>query len=51
MHAAKAMQTVLEDMRSGAFALRDKGMSFEEFKSVVSYDRWDRIDNTYGLRT
>ena len=49
MHAAKAMQTVLADMRSGTFSLRDKGMSFEEFKSVVHYDRWDRIDNTYGV--
>jgi 2-methylisocitrate lyase-like PEP mutase family enzyme len=29
MHAAKAMKTVLEDMRAGTFALRDKGMSFE----------------------
>jgi 2,3-dimethylmalate lyase len=50
MHAAKAMQTVLADMRSGTFALRDKGMSFDEFKSVVHYDRWDRIDNLYGVR-
>jgi 2,3-dimethylmalate lyase len=50
MHAAKAMQTVLADMRSGTFVLRDKGMSFEEFKSVVHYDRWDRIDNLYGVR-
>ena len=50
MHAAKAMQTVLADMRSGTFALRDKGMSFEEFKSVVHYDRWDRIDNLYAPR-
>jgi 2-methylisocitrate lyase-like PEP mutase family enzyme len=49
MHAAKAMQTVLADMRTGTFALRDKGMSFEEFKSVVHYDRWDRIDNLYGV--
>ena len=49
MHAAKAMQTVLDDMRSGTFALRDKGMSFEEFKSVVRYDKWDRIDNSYGV--
>jgi 2-methylisocitrate lyase-like PEP mutase family enzyme len=48
MHAAKAMKTVLEDMRAGTFALRDKGMSFEEFKSVVHYDRWDRIDNLYS---
>jgi 2,3-dimethylmalate lyase len=50
MHAAKAMKTVLEDMRAGTFALRDKGMSFEEFKSVVHYDRWDRIDNLYAPR-
>jgi 2-methylisocitrate lyase-like PEP mutase family enzyme len=50
MHAAKAMKTVLEDMRAGTFALRDKGMSFEEFKSVVRYDQWDRIDNLYGSR-
>jgi 2-methylisocitrate lyase-like PEP mutase family enzyme len=49
MHAAKAMKAVLEDMRTGTFALRDKGMSFEEFKTVVHYDRWDRIDNLYGL--
>lgn len=50
MHAAKAMKTVLADMRAGTFALRDKGMSFEEFKSVVHYDRWERIDDLYGLR-
>ena len=43
------LKTVLADMRSGTFALRDKGMSFEEFKSVVHYDRWDRIDNLYGM--
>jgi 2,3-dimethylmalate lyase len=51
MHAAKAMKTVLEDMRAGTFALRDKGMNFEEFKSVVHYDRWDRIDNLYAPRS
>jgi 2-methylisocitrate lyase-like PEP mutase family enzyme len=50
MHAAHAIKLVLEDMRAGRFALRDKGMSFEEFKAVVHYDRWDRIDNRYGLR-
>ena len=48
MHAAKAMQTVLADMRAGTFALRDKGMGFEEFKALVHYDRWERIDNLYG---
>src|SRR6516164_6407942 len=48
MHAAKAMKIVLEDMRAGTFALRDQGMGFEEFKTLVHYDRWDRIDNLYG---
>ena len=48
MHAAKAMKMVLEDMRAGTFALRDQGMGFEEFKALVRYDRWDRIDNLYG---
>jgi len=51
MHAANAIKFVLEDMRAGRFALRDKGMSFEEFKAVVHYDRWDRIDNLYGVQT
>jgi 2-methylisocitrate lyase-like PEP mutase family enzyme len=50
MHAAKAVALVLDDMRTGRFALRDKGMSFEEFKSVVRYDKWDHIDNLYGVQ-
>src|SRR5947208_16300290 len=48
MHAAKAIALVLDDMRAGTFALRDQGMGFEEFKALVHYDRWDRIDNVYG---
>ena len=35
-------------MRAGTFALRDQGMGFEEFKALVHYYRWDRIDNLYG---
>src|SRR5437763_10062306 len=50
MHAAKAIALVLDDMRTGHFALRDKGMSFEEFKAVVRYHKWDRIDNLYGAQ-
>ena len=36
-------------MRTGTFALRDRSMSFEDFKAVVH--RWDRIDKLYGLQT
>src|SRR5262249_52509416 len=50
MHAAKAMKTVLEDMRAGTFALRDKGLRFEKFKSVVPSARGERIDTLYGQR-
>jgi 2,3-dimethylmalate lyase len=50
MHAAKAIALVLDDMCTGRFTLRDKGMSFEEFKAVVHYDKWDRIDNLYGVQ-
>jgi len=30
MHAAKAIEAVLLDMKSGKFALRNDGMDFEE---------------------
>jgi 2,3-dimethylmalate lyase len=44
MHAAKAIETVLVDMKSGTFARRNDGMDFEEYKKVVGYDKWERID-------
>src|SRR6516164_1012200 len=48
MHAAKAIETVLLDMKSGKFARRNDGMDFEEDKKVVGYDEWERIDNRFG---
>src|SRR5512132_1661578 len=35
MHAAKAIEAVLIDMKSGKFALRNSGMNFEDYKKVV----------------
>src|SRR5262249_18241329 len=35
MHAAKAIEAVLLDMKSGAFKLRHAGMDFEQYKKVV----------------
>jgi 2-methylisocitrate lyase-like PEP mutase family enzyme len=49
MHAAKAIETVLLDMKSGKFARRNDGMDFEEYKKVVGYDEWERIDNRFGV--
>ena len=48
MHAAKAVEAVLRDMKSGRFALRDQGMSFAEYQALVDTGRWDGIDDRYG---
>ena len=41
MHAAKAIETVLLDMKSGKFARRNDGMDFESYKKLVGYDKWE----------
>ena len=50
MHAAKAIETVLLDMKSGKFARRNDGMDFEEYKKVVGYDKWESVDERYAPR-
>jgi 2-methylisocitrate lyase-like PEP mutase family enzyme len=47
MHAAKAIEAVLLDMKSGKFARRNDGMDFEEYKRVVGYDRWENLDDQF----
>ncbi len=49
MHAAKAVETVLLDMKSGRFARRNDGMDFEEYKKLVGYDKWESIDARFGV--
>jgi hypothetical protein len=39
---------VLIDMKSGTFARRNDGMDFEEYKKVVGYDKWERIDARFA---
>jgi 2,3-dimethylmalate lyase len=48
MHAAKAIESVLLDMKSGKFARRNDGMDFEEYKALVGYNDWQRIDEQYA---
>ena len=48
MHAAKAVESVLLDMKSGRFARRNDGMEFEDYKKVVGYDKWESIDARFG---
>jgi len=51
MHAAKAIENVLMDMKSGKFALRNDGMDFEDYKKVVGYDKWESVDERFAPRT
>ena len=48
MHAAKAIETVLLDMKSGKFARRNDGMDFEQYKSVVGFDKWASVDERFA---
>jgi 2-methylisocitrate lyase-like PEP mutase family enzyme len=47
LRAAKAMQDAIEDIRSDRFALWDSGLKFNEFKDVVRFPEWTRIEETY----
>jgi 2-methylisocitrate lyase-like PEP mutase family enzyme len=51
MHAAKAIENVLIDMKSGKFALRNDGMDFEDYKRVVGYDKWESVDERFAPRS
>lgn len=48
MHAAKAIETVLLDMKSGKFARRNDGMDFEDYKKLVGYDTWASVDERFA---
>jgi 2-methylisocitrate lyase-like PEP mutase family enzyme len=49
MHAAKAIEAVLVDMKSGKFARRNHGMDFEAYKKVVDYDKWESVDDRFAI--
>jgi 2-methylisocitrate lyase-like PEP mutase family enzyme len=48
MHAAKAVEAVLLDMKSGRFARRNDGMDFEDYKRLVGFDQWASIDERFA---
>ncbi len=50
MHAAKAIEAVLTDMKSGKFARRNDGMDFEDYKKLVGYDKWESVDERFAPR-
>jgi 2-methylisocitrate lyase-like PEP mutase family enzyme len=50
MHAAKAVESVLLDMKSGTFARRNDGMDFEDYKKLVGFDKWESVDERFAPR-
>jgi 2-methylisocitrate lyase-like PEP mutase family enzyme len=48
MHAAKAVEAVLLDMKTEKFAHRNEGMDFEEYKKLVGFDDWASIDERFA---
>jgi 2,3-dimethylmalate lyase len=50
LRAAKAMQIAIEDIRTHRFERLDTGVSLDEFKDVVGFAEWARIEETYRVR-
>lgn len=48
MHVTRTMQLVLEDIRSGRFALQGKGAGFREYLDTVGFGDWARIEDKYA---
>jgi 2-methylisocitrate lyase-like PEP mutase family enzyme len=47
MHAVRAMQEVLHSLAHGDISFAGGGVGFEEYKSIVGFDRWADIENRY----
>jgi 2-methylisocitrate lyase-like PEP mutase family enzyme len=47
MHAVRAMRGVLGSLASGDIGFVGKGVGFEEYKTIVGFERWADIENRY----
>jgi len=47
MHAVRARQEVLSSLSKGDISFAGGGDGFEEYKSIVGFDRWVDIENRY----
>jgi 2-methylisocitrate lyase-like PEP mutase family enzyme len=45
---ARTMERALADVRAGRPASGNDGVDFAGFKDIVGFDRWARIEDTYG---
>ena len=47
MHAVRAMQDVLSSLSKGDISFVGGGVGFEEYKSIVGFNRWADIESRY----
>lgn len=47
LHAMRAMQDVLGELKADETGFAGKGTGFEEYKAIVGFDRWAAIDDRY----
>lgn len=48
MHAVKTMQDVLGKLSRGDTSFIGHGVGFEEYKTIVGFDDWAKIENDFG---
>jgi 2-methylisocitrate lyase-like PEP mutase family enzyme len=47
MHAVRAMQNVLSSLARGDVSFAGGGVGFDEYKSIVGFERWAEIEDRY----
>jgi 2-methylisocitrate lyase-like PEP mutase family enzyme len=50
LRAAAAMQTAMEDIRAGRFGAPQNAIGLEQFKDIVGFADWSRIEDKYRPR-
>jgi 2-methylisocitrate lyase-like PEP mutase family enzyme len=45
---ARTIERALDDIKAGKAITGNDGVNFAEFKDITNFDKWARIDDTYG---
>lgn len=50
MHITRTMRETLADIASGELRLTGRGVGFEDYKRIVGFPEWSRIENSYTAK-
>lgn len=50
MHITRTMRETLADIASGELRLAGRGVGFEDYKRIVGFPEWSRIENSYTAK-